>query len=289
MAWKPVEELLNVLTTRKAAALAGVGAIAVAGLIAIGSNGGKPGVTRALAEESVAKPPVAAGAPAPFTAEQTQAIQQIVKEYLLKNPEVLVEVSKELEQRQQSAQADEHRKVILDQKSKIFSSALDYVGGNPKGDITIVEFFDYNCAWCKRALDEIVKVTKSDPKVRLVLKEFPIFGADSTLAAKAAIASVRQGKYWDFHLAMMREKQVTKDNLFQIAAKVGLDVNRLKADMDDPKVEAQHKETSQIAQSLNIEGTPGFIVDDKLNVGYLPADGMQALIGDSRKEGCKVC
>lgn len=289
MALKTVDDILSALTSRKAALLAGAGAFALAGLMAIGMTGGRPGIARAIAEETAAAAPSANSGPSAFSPEQTRAIEQIVKDYLIKNPEIMVEVSKELEQRQQTAQVEEHRKLILDQKGRIFSSGLDYVAGNPKGDITVVEFFDYNCAWCKRAIDEVLKVTKADPKVRLVMKEFPIFGADSTLAAKAAMASIRQGKYWDFHVALMREKQVTKDNLFQVAQRVGLDVARLKADMEDPKIEAQLKETQQIAQALNIEGTPGFIVDDKLNVGYLPADGMQALITDSRKEGCKVC
>ena len=121
------------------------------------------------------------------------------------------------------------------------------------------------------------------------MKEFPIFGEASTMAAKAALASVKQGKYWDFHMALMREKQVTKENLFPIAEKVGLNVARLKADMADPKLDETLKDTLRIAQALNIEGTPGFIVDSKVNVGYLPAEGLQQLIGEIRKTGCQIC
>lgn len=282
--------LLGAITARKAAVLAGTGAIALAGLLMLGQTGLEPGGHRALAQQPAPATDAAKPAAAnPFTKEQTQAIRDIVREYLLQNPEIMVEVSKELESRQQVAQAAEHRKQIIDQKAKIFNSQMDYVAGNPKGDITVVEFFDYNCAWCKRALEEVLKVTKTDNRVRVVLKEFPIFGGDSMLAAKAAMASIRQGKYWDFHVAMMREKQVTKDNVFTIAARVGIDVNKLKTDMNDPKIEAALKETSQIAQALNIEGTPGFIVDDKLNVGYIPAESMQTLVAEARKQGCQVC
>ena len=142
---------------------------------------------------------------------------------------------------------------------------------------------------CALPIYDLVKLTKADPKVRVVMKEFPIFGEASAMAAKAAMASVKQGKYWEYHTALMREKQVSKDNLFQIAERVGLNVAKLKTDMADPKLEEALKETTQLAQALSIEGTPGFIVDSKVNVGYLPTEGLQQLIGEIRKTGCKMC
>ena len=242
---------------------------------------------------------VAAGVSAPatstnaqtaaFTADQTQAIEQIVKDYLLKNPEILVEVSKELEKRQNLAQAAEQRRLIVENRGQIFASSTDFVLGDPKGDITVVEFFDYNCGWCKRAVDELTKLADADPNVKIILKEFPIFGENSVLAAKAAMASIKQGKYWDFHRALMKERQVTKDNIFPIAEKVGIDVAKLKADMANSEYDSAIKTTSEFAQALGIEGTPGFIVDAKVNVGYLPADGLKQLIGEARKAGCQVC
>ena len=227
--------------------------------------------------------------PGNFNPEQVKAIQALVKDYLTKNPELMVEVSKELEKRQQAQQAVEQQKVIAENKERIFQRPTDFVLGNPKGDIAVVEFFDYNCGWCKRALDDIQKLTKADPKVRVILKEFPIFGENSTIAAKAAMASIRQGKYWDYHAALMREKQVGKDNVFQIAEKVGINVAKLKADMADPRLDEAIKENGQIAQSLNIEGTPGFIIDNRVNVGYLAIDGLQQAIAEIRKAGCQVC
>ncbi|HXF53598.1 MAG TPA: DsbA family protein [Hyphomicrobiaceae bacterium] len=224
-----------------------------------------------------------------LTPAQVEAVRNIVKDYLMNNPDILIEVSRELEARQQLKMADEHKRVIAERKAKIFSSPTDFVLGNPKGDITVVEFFDYNCGWCKRAVDDVQKLAQADPNVRIVMKEFPIFGEHSTYAAKAAMASIRQGKYWDFHLALMREKQVTKENVMTVAARVGLDVNRLKADMEDPKLDAAIKETHDIAQALAIEGTPGFIVDAKVSVGYLPVEGLRQLVGEARKNGCQVC
>jgi protein-disulfide isomerase len=224
-----------------------------------------------------------------FSDAQKRAIEAIVKDFLIKNPDVMIEVSKELEKRQVALQAEQQKKEIIGQKQAIFRSSNDFVLGNPKGDITVVEYFDYNCGWCKRAVDEMTKLTKADPRVRVVFKELPIFGENSTAAAKAAMASLKQGKYWEFHVALMKERQVTKDNVLKIAEKVGLDVARLKVDMVDPKLDQVLKETADIAQKLGIEGTPGFVIDSRVNVGFVPADGIKDIIADIRKTGCQIC
>lgn len=221
--------------------------------------------------------------------EQRKAFEQIIREYLLTNPEVLLEASKELENRQAAQAAVQQRQTIVDKKTAIFRAPTDFVMGDPNGDITVVEFFDYNCGWCKRGVDELLKLTKADPKLRIVLKELPIFGENSQVAAKAAMASIAQGKYWDYHVALMKERQVTKDNVFKIAEKVGLDIVRLKKDMEDPKLEDALKETQALAAALAIEGTPGFIIDSRVNVGFLPATGILGVVGEVRKAGCQIC
>jgi protein-disulfide isomerase len=250
--------------------------------------------TNAGASEQVAPTPgpaaVSAGAESnPFTPEQKHAIERIVREYLIQNPEIMVETGKELEKRQTALQAEEHRRIIFEKKASIFRARSDFVMGNPTGDITLVEFFDYNCGWCKRTVDELANLVKADSNVRIVFKEFPIFGENSTFAAKAAMASIRQGKYWDFHRALMKERQVTKDNVLKIAEKVGLNIAALKEEMANPEHDVALKENAQIAQSLGIEGTPGFIIDAKVNVGFLPADGLKEIIAEVRKTGCQVC
>ena len=289
MATGLITQTLDGLTTKKGAGLASVAILGLAALFGIArtdpaSTQGTPKVA-ALVEP--AKPVVDASGT--FSPAQVTALQHIIKDYLISNPDVMIEITKEIEKRQQAQQAADQFKLIADNKAAIFSRAGDFVYGNPKGDVAVVEFFDYNCGWCKKAVDDVVKLTKADPKVRVIMKEFPIFGEASALAAKAAMASVKQGKYWDFHTALMREKQVTKDNLFVIAERVGLNVARLKTDMADPKLDEALKETAQLAQALNIEGTPGFIVDSKVNVGYLPAEGIQQLISEIRKTGCQMC
>ncbi|MGE0626423.1 MAG: DsbA family protein [Hyphomicrobiaceae bacterium] len=294
MATNPLSSVLDALTTRKGAVIAGVAMLGFAVLFNIVRSTTPTGAETASTAAATASAPfrvaeAGAAAKGGFTQPQVDAIQDIVRQYLLKNPELMIEVTKELEKRQLARQEAEHLQLIGANKSKIFSSAKDFVAGDPKGDVTVVEFFDYNCGWCKRALNEVIKLTKADPKVRVVMKEFPIFGDGSMLAAKAAMASRSQGKYWEFHTAMMREKQVGPQNVFVIAERVGLDVAQLKKDMADPAIENALKETHEIAQHLNIEGTPGFIVDGKVNVGFLPMEGLQRLVADTRKTGCKMC
>ncbi|MFZ4805650.1 MAG: DsbA family protein [Hyphomicrobiaceae bacterium] len=283
---------LNALTSRKgamggAAAVLGCSilttAVMLGSLATVDRAGGF--VTPALAQAAAPSTDVSKV----FTSEQRQAIEQVVRDFLVAHPEVLLEVTKELEQRQQALMADAQRKLIIEKKASIFKASTDYVFGNPKGNIAVVEFFDYNCGWCKRAVDELTKLTKADPNVRVIMKELPIFGDNSAFAAKAAMASIAQGKYWDFHVAMMREKQVTKENTFRIAEKVGIDVARLKRDMENPALDAALKANQDLAQGLGIEGTPGFIVDTKVNVGFVPADGLKEMIAEIRKAGCQVC
>ena len=279
---------LDGLTTRKGATMAGVAILGLAALVGITRN--EPRGVPAGAGAVTSEPAKLAVDPSgSFTPTQVAALQGIIKDYLIGNPEVMIEITKEIEKKREAQQAAEQFKILAENKNKVFSRASDFVYGNPKGDVTVVEFFDYNCGWCKKAVDDVLKLTKADSNVRFVMKEFPIFGEASQLAAKAAMASIKQGKYWEFHTALMREKQVSKDNLYQIAEKVGLNVAKLKTDMTDPKLDEALKETSQIAQALNIEGTPGFIVDGKVNVGYVPAEGLQQMIGEVRKTGCQMC
>jgi protein-disulfide isomerase len=237
----------------------------------------------------VDKPPVV-DKTGTFTPAQVLALQDLVREYLMKNPEILADVSKELEHKQAAEQAAKAEQFLTDNKPKVFASGTDVIIGNPKGDVTVVEFFDYNCGWCKKAIDDVQTLTKSDPRVRVVLKEYPIFGGPaSVVAAKAAMASIKQNKYWEFHLALMREKQVTEANLFVVAERVGLNVAKLKADMADKKLDGIIEQNINIGQGLGIEGTPGFVIDSRVNVGYVPADGMKQMIGEIRKAGCKMC
>jgi len=237
-----------------------------------------------LVKSETAKPNADAGTPL-----DQAAVEKIVRAYLLKNPEILVQMSQELERRQREAQQAQHASTIVERKDGIYNAEADYVFGNAKGDVSVVEFFDYNCAWCKRALDQVQKLVDGDDKVRVVMKEMPIFGEDSMFAAKAALAAKRQNKYWELHVALMQEQRVDKDVTLRVAKGLGIDTDKLQKDMSDPVFDKAIANNLQLAEALGIQGTPGFIIDTKVNVGFMPLDGLKQSIAEVRKDGCKAC
>ena len=226
-----------------------------------------------------------------FNDAQKKEIGEIVREYLIANPEVLLDVSKALEAKQQEKETAQRSAVLNSNAKQIFHSPADYVAGNPKGDVTMVEFFDYNCGWCKKGFPEVMNLLDQDKNLRFVLKEFPIFGGDSDYAAMAAIAAKKQNKYWELHKALFEhEGKITKESVDETAKKVGIDVAKLKEDMKDPAVAKELADNHALATALNISGTPAFIIDDKVSPGYLPADALGTMIDDVRKNGgCKLC
>ncbi len=226
-----------------------------------------------------------------FDDAQRKEIGEVVRQYLLDNPELLVEVSKELEKRQQAAEEQKRAGALASNAAELFKSDDDLVAGNPKGDITMVEFFDYNCGWCKKGLPEVLSLVEADPNLRLVMKEFPIFGGDSDYAAMAALASKAQGKYWEFHVAMLgHDGKLTAAMVDDIATAQGLDLVKLKTDMKSPEIAAILARTHKLATDLAISGTPAFVIDSKLVPGYLSKDGLMAAIAEIRGAGgCKLC
>lgn len=235
--------------------------------------------------------PLPAAAEQGFSDAQKKEIGEIVREYLLANPEILLDVSRELESRQKQAETEQRETALKAHAEAIFRSPHDYVAGNPDGDVTMVEFFDYNCGWCKKGLSEVLNLIEQDKNLRVVLKEFPIFGGDSDYAAKAAIAAKKQGKYWELHTALFsHEGKVTKEVVDETAAAKGLDMAKLKADMESPEVAQLIADNQALAQSLAINGTPAFVIDTHLTPGYLPADELMAAIQEVRSSGgCKLC
>jgi protein-disulfide isomerase len=228
---------------------------------------------------AVATAPALAGG---FDDAQRKEIGEIVRDYLLEHPEILLEVSKKLEEKQQAEETAKREDALKALAGDIFRM---------KGDVTMVEFFDYNCGWCKKGMPEVLAMVEEDKNLRLVLKEFPIFGGDSDYAAKAALASQKQGKYWEFHVAMLgHEGKVTRETVDKIAAELGLDVARLKTDMESPDVAEVIRKNQELATALAIGGTPAFVIDNQVVPGYLPKDGLMASVNKVREQGgCKVC
>jgi protein-disulfide isomerase len=176
------------------------------------------------------------------------------------------------------------KKALADRKADIYNDPNSPVLGNPQGDVTIVEFFDYRCPYCRSMVDLLFDTLKSDGKVRLVMKELPVLGPESVTAARAAIASRNQNKYEEFHRAMMKLKgPVNEQAVMKTAADVGLNVDKLKKDMEDDSVGAILKSNLDLAHALNVTGTPGFVIGDQLVPGAINQAALKQLIEQARK------
>lgn len=222
--------------------------------------------------------------PSPAVSTPQNEFERRVRQFLLDNPEVIIEAVRNYESRKKAAELNEAQALLESRADEIFRDPDSPVGGNSKGDVTLVEFFDYNCPYCRRVAPVMLDVEKDDPDLRIVYKEFPILGPNSQFAAKAALAARRQGKYVAFHKALMLAKGLAdKDKVMEIAAKVGLDAGRLKTDMKDPKIEAIIERNIELAQVLRINGTPGFVVGDQFIRGATDLQTLKAVIQSVRR------
>jgi len=225
-------------------------------------------------------------------AQNKEEIEKIVREYILKNPEIIQEAIMELRKKQEMAEQSARVKALQSHKQQIFQSKRDIVLGNPNGDVTLVEFFDYNCGYCKRAVNDIAELLKSDPKLKIVLKELPILSEGSVEAARVAVAVRLQDptKYWAFHRALMSGRGEANATQALAAAKTaGLDVERIKKDISNPEVEATLHEVQELAKALAISGTPSYVLGDQLIPGALPHTQLAAAIAQVRKCGKVDC
>ncbi|UCH73227.1 MAG: DsbA family protein [Rhodospirillales bacterium] len=239
----------------------------------------------------------APAAAAEFTDAQKAEIERIVGEYIAKNPEfiadylrenpeILIEVSEILRARQIALEEEAKAFALSAYRDQIERHPMTPVSGNAKGDVTLVEFFDYNCGYCKRVFSYIPGLIKEDPNLRVVWKEFPILGPVSRYAATAAMAADRQGKYSEFHNAVMGGgRLVSQDQVLAIAERIGLDMERLRQDMADPAIEAYLDETIELAGALGINGTPGFVVGGQVIAGAVSKEAMLQAIDLARKNG----
>lgn len=214
---------------------------------------------------------------------------EAIRGYLLSNPEVIYEAIQVYEQRQELAEAAADGDLITSNREEIFNDGYSIVRGNPDGDITMVEFADYNCGFCKRAHTEVEKFVEADGNIRLIIKEFPILGPGSITAARVALASARQqdgALYGPFNDALMVHRgSHTEDTVFSIAEKIGLDTEQLRKDMEDEAISTKINRTYALAQKLRINGTPAFIMGDQVVRGFVPADNLSALAEQARSDG----
>jgi protein-disulfide isomerase len=231
---------------------------------------------------------IALAAAAPATrAEQpadlsVQQIEKIVREYLLREPEIIYQALEELQRRQAEAEAARQQAAIAENRSELLKDPASPVGGNPDGDVTLVEFFDYRCAYCRRVVSSMRALLDEDRDLRVVFKELPVLGPDSERAARAALASRRQGGYVPFHFALMAAEDLSLQGIRAAAEAVGLDPDRLEADMSAPEVNAAIQANYALANELGIEGTPAFVIGTQLIPGAVDKARLEQLIREAR-------
>jgi protein-disulfide isomerase len=258
----------------------------------------QPAIRSALAETAATPAPEATATPAAtatpvtpapaadstalksFTPEQQQAIGALVKAYIAAHPEVVQDALDALDKRQKEADAEKARMTIKDNKATLFNSPHEVVLGNPQGNITMVEFFDYNCAYCKRALPDMMSLLGANPDLRFVLKEFPVLGDGSVEAAHVAVAARMQDptgkKYIEFHQKLLGGRGAAdKARALAVAKEVGFDMGRIEKDMDSPEVKTTIEEDMKLADALGVSGTPTYVVGDEVVVGAVGLDELK--------------
>jgi protein-disulfide isomerase len=225
-------------------------------------------------------------AAAPATTGDKAVLGKAIRDYLMANPEVLVEAMQELERKQDSQRDTVAQKAIQENRAGLMSDPESPIHGNPNGDVTIVEFSDYQCPYCKRAHTTVKSVLAADSKVKLVFKDLPILGEPSRIAALAALAARAQNKHLALHDALMEfSGKLDRDRIMEIAGSVGLDVARLQKDMDDPKLKEIIERNMALASALGVRGTPAFVIGNQFVPGAVDADTLKRMINDVRTKG----
>ncbi len=209
-------------------------------------------------------------------------VRELVLDTIRENPEIIREAITLLQQQEQQAEADRIVSFLRENRDLVERDPGAPVLGNPQGDVTLVEFFDYNCPYCKRVAGDVKKLIEDDGNVRLVYREWPILGEGSVFAARAALASRQQGKYEEMHWALMSLKRADEQSVLKVAAELGLDIEKLRADMEAPEIDKHIDISNQITQALGITGTPSFTIGDSLIAGAVPLFQLEKAVADQR-------
>jgi protein-disulfide isomerase len=222
-----------------------------------------------------------------FSETQRSEIEGIVKAYLIAHPEVIQEVMTEIEKRQAEAEAEKHKEGVKQYSKVLFYSPRQVTLGNPDGDVTMVEFFDYNCGFCRRALVDMLDLMKADPKLRVVLKEFPVLGPGSVEAAQVAVAVRMQDKdgkkYLEFHQKMLTSRgQADRARALAVAKEVGLDMGRLEKDMASDEAKETIDENLKMAEALGLNGTPSYVIGTDVVVGAVGLTALKEKVAAAR-------
>ena len=222
-----------------------------------------------------------------FSDSQRSEIEAVIRNYLIAHPEVLEDAMAELNKRQAAAEAEKHEASIAQNSEAIFNSPRGVVLGNKDGDVTFVEFFDYNCGYCKRAMADMLDLLKTDSRLKVVLKEFPVLSQGSVEAAQVAVAVRMQDptgkKYLDFHQKLLGGRgQADKARALAAAKDAGLDVGRIEKDLASPEVRATIEENFKLAEAMGMNGTPSYVIGKQVVVGAVGLEGLKEKIGVAR-------
>jgi protein-disulfide isomerase len=223
-----------------------------------------------------------------FSDAQRREIEKIVRDYLLANPELIGEVLQELEKKQAQFEADRHKAAIKEHAQALFNSPLQVTLGNPQGDVTMVEFFDYNCGYCKRALSDMMELMRADPKLRFVLKEYPVLGDGSRDAARVSIAARMQDKggkkFLDFHQKLLGTRTpIDRARAIAAAKEAGLDVARIEKDLTSSEIDETLRESFRLADALAINGTPSYVVGEEVVIGAVGLAALREKVAGARR------
>jgi len=249
----------------------------------------RPLAVAAVACLTIATPALGQG----FSDAQRGEIERIIKDYLLRHPEVLQEAIAELDKKQVAAESEKHKAAVKANAKLLFGSSRQVTLGNLQGDVTMVEFFDYNCGYCKRALTDMMELMKADPKLKVVLKEFPVLGPASVEAAQVATAVRMQDrtgkKYLEFHQKLLTGRgQVDRARAVAAAKEVGLDMARLEKDMASDEVRLSLAESMELAEKLGLNGTPSYVIGPDVVIGAVGAAALKEKVEAARACAAKA-
>ena len=218
-----------------------------------------------------------------FNDAQKKEIEKIIQDYIMSNPKIVMDAAQKFQANQEEMESQAMEKAIKDKAEALYNDPATPVAGNPKGDVTLVEFFDYNCGYCKIAFKDVQTLVNEDKNLKVVFKEIPILSETSNIAARYALAANKQGKYWEFHAALMGTSGgISETMIDQIGKDLKLDMTKLKADADSAEIRAEIEKNMDLARELGITGTPGFVIADKPLRGHYGVDAMRKLISEAR-------
>ncbi|MBL4603974.1 MAG: DsbA family protein [Emcibacteraceae bacterium] len=212
-----------------------------------------------------------------FNNTQKDEINAMIRDYILENPEIIPEAVEVLRSRQNA-------RMLLQSQDLLYSDGYSHVEGNEQGDITVVEFYDYNCGYCKQVPSVLARLIEEDDNIKVIYKEYPILAESSEFASIAAMAAMKQGKFMDFHRALMKNKRaLSEDLVLQIARDSGVDEDKLLKDMADPEIETNLMKTKYLVQNIGISGTPGFVIGDQIIPGFISYEKLKDIIDAERQ------